>query len=144
MAATASVLVEAAWPDVRDKALRLRAAGGVKVVRVDHEVVVMEVRGDHDTYQVELYRQDPWTFAISQWSCSCPWGDWAFRRQVTYVGRFCSHALAALFEVQSLENRKDSPLYRWDEGSEFRPYWAPGQPAKPQRPKTKRRRRRPS
>lgn len=111
------------------------------MLRVDHEAVVMEVRGDHDTYQVELYRQDPWTFAISQWACSCPWGDWAFKRQVTYVGRFCSHALASLYEVQSLENRKDSPLYRWDEGADFRPYWVT-QPEKPPRPKTKRRKRR--
>lgn len=113
----------------------------MKLVRVDADVVVMEVRGDHDTYEVELYRQDPWTFAVSSWSCSCPWGDWAFKRQVTFVGRFCSHALAALFETQSQENRKDSPLYRWNEEDTFRPYWAP-QPEKPKRPKQPRRKRR--
>lgn len=128
----------AKWIDVRNKAIRIRNNAGVKVVRIDSDVVVTEVRGDHDTYTVELYRQDPWSFAISIWTCSCPWGDWAFKRQVTYVGRLCSHALASLYEVQSLENRKDSPNYRWDEG-ESRPYWVT-QPSKPRRSSTLRQR----
>ena len=36
---------------------------------------------------------------------NCGWGKWAFRRQYKYVGRLCSHALAALDEMQSRDHQ---------------------------------------
>lgn len=36
---------------------------------------------------------------------NCDWGKWAFKRRVSYIGRFCSHALAAYHEMQSRANK---------------------------------------
>lgn len=49
----------------------------------------LEVEGNH-TYQVH---------GIDVHNCG--WGEWAFKRQHTYVGRMCSHAYATMLEAQS-------------------------------------------
>lgn len=99
----------ASWADVRNKARRLRQAGAVKIVRIDPDIIVAKVEGDHNVYDVELYRQYPNSWKITIWYCTCAWGQWAWKRQITYVGRMCSHALSTLFEAHSREYKKDSP-----------------------------------
>lgn len=89
------------WKDVRDKASRLRSTGSVFDLSYGEDIITAKVRGDSGTYDVELYRQNPTDKTVTFWSCSCPWGKWAFKRQETYVGRFCSHVLATYWEVQS-------------------------------------------
>ena len=101
-----SIEKSASWRDVRNKGVRLRNAGRVNIILLDEQVVAADVGGDHGTYHVVLYRQDPDSWAISMWECSCKWGDWAFRRQHTYVGRMCSHALATLYEAHGKEYQK--------------------------------------
>ena len=44
------------------------------------------------------------------WSCTCPWGWWAWRRQHQYVGRTCSHALAVFYESRALEETWSQPV----------------------------------
>ena len=76
------------------------------------------VQGDNGIYQVELWRTDPNSHKIITWSCSCPWGHWAFRRQYQYVGRSCSHSLAVFYEARSrdyqdivdLEDYSEAPV----------------------------------
>ena len=96
----------AAWKDVRNKAVRLRNANMVNIILQDDNVIAADVQGDHATYHVVLYRQYPESMAITLWECSCKWGDWAFKRQVTYVGRMCSHALATLYAAHGEEFKK--------------------------------------
>lgn len=92
-----------AWEDVRRKAVRLRQTGAVTVVGNERAMTIAEVRGDHGTYTVVLWRTDPTNRKIVTWSCTCPWGYWAFRRQYQYRGRVCSHALATFWEARSLD-----------------------------------------
>lgn len=103
----------AAWADVRKKALRLRSSGAIQLEAANPQAIVATVTGDHGIYDVAVIRGNVFTgsSAVTDWTCSCPWGDWAFDR-MTYVGRLCSHAYAALLELQSLTKRKDKP-YGW-------------------------------
>lgn len=107
-----SLEVTGSYLDVQMKAVRLRQEGKVKVIRIDPDIAAGEVVGDSgQTYEVVLYRQDPDSESVSLWECECLWSQYAWgpvRR-----GRMCSHALALLYEIQSRENRKDSPDYRW-------------------------------
>ncbi|QGJ94875.1 hypothetical protein SEA_REDWATTLEHOG_12 [Gordonia phage RedWattleHog] len=102
---------EAAWADVRAKATRLRRSGNVQTDAVNATAIVATVTGDHGIYDVAVIRGSHLTGSshVSEWSCSCPWGDWAFERQHTYVGRLCSHAYAALQELRATTMRKEKP-----------------------------------
>jgi hypothetical protein len=100
---TSSRVVEAAWSDIIRKAKRLRAAGAITILNHEPQVTAAIVKGDSSTYDVVLHRQDPGKKSITMYECSCPWGQWAFKRQVTFVGRMCSHALAVVYEVQSMD-----------------------------------------
>lgn len=109
---------EAAWKDVRTKALRLREAGAVSVKDLDNDRIYASVNGDHGTYDVMIVKgsdfNPSWngggSQGISNWSCSCDWGKWAFKRQQTYVGRLCSHGYAAYLEMQSRHQTKHDPV----------------------------------
>jgi len=106
-----SVIRTAAWADVRAKATRLRRSGAVQLEAANPTAIVATVTGDHGVYTVAVLRGSALTgnSSVSEWSCSCPWGDWAFEREHTYVGRLCSHAYAALQELRSLTMRKEKP-----------------------------------
>lgn len=93
----------ASWSDIQDKAKRLRRGGKVTVITFRDTYIKAQVQGDHDLYNVEVVK-DPMTGAkIESWSCTCGWGEWAFKREHTYIGRMCSHALAVYWEMASLE-----------------------------------------
>jgi len=100
------------WSDILDKSKRLRADKKVNIINIEPDVIVGTVVGDHGQYQVELWRQFPGSWSVTLWSCTCPWGDWAFKRQKTYIGRLCSHAVAVLHQAHSMEYRKDSEFYK--------------------------------
>lgn len=106
-----SGLRTAAWADVRKKAVRLRRTGMVDMEAANPSAIVAMVTGDHGIYETIVVRGSVFTgsSAITEWSCSCPWGDWAFERQHTFVGRLCSHAYASLLELQALNKRKEKP-----------------------------------
>lgn len=109
--ATDPQLRQAAWADVRAKATRLRRSGNVQTDAINPVAIVATVTGDHGIYEVAVIRGSQYQGSshVSEWSCSCPWGDWAFERQNTYVGRLCSHAYAALQELRAATMRKDKP-----------------------------------
>lgn len=94
---------EAAWKDVRAKAVRLRREGKVSTSEITPRAIVARVEGDNGTYDTVVVRAGATIGAgsITEWGCSCEWGKWAFKRQHTYVGRLCSHAYAAYMELQS-------------------------------------------
>jgi hypothetical protein len=101
---------EAAWKDVAAKARRLRASGQVMTQAANPRVITTIVNGDHDVYDCLIVRGNivEGDSAVTQWSCSCPWGQWAFQREHTFVGRLCSHAYASLMELQSLHKNKSN------------------------------------
>lgn len=93
----------ASWRDIQNKAKRLRREGRVTVVTFRDTYIKAQVQGDHDLYNVEVVK-DPMTGTkIETWSCTCGWGEWAFKREHTYIGRMCSHALATYWEMAALE-----------------------------------------
>ena len=99
----------AAWKDVRKKALRLRKEGKVTVHESNPEAIYASVVGDHDTYETIVVRgrvYDTGGDSVGSWACSCPWGRWAFKRKVSYVGRFCSHGLATYMELRAGKPKK--------------------------------------
>lgn len=97
---------EAAWSDVRSKALRLRREGAVEVLAFNPYEIKTRVKGDTGIYGTVVVRKNAWGQGITWYDCTCPWGQWAYRRQRSYVGRLCSHALASYYEMQSLHNTK--------------------------------------
>lgn len=100
----------AAWRDVRQKAMRLRREGRVKVKDVGANYIYARVRGDNGTYDTFIIKGGLYnptgSQSISNWSCDCPWGKWAFKRKFTYVGRLCSHSYAAFLDMQSQHMRE--------------------------------------
>ncbi|ACU41328.1 hypothetical protein ET08_85 [Mycobacterium phage ET08] len=107
---------EAAWKDVRAKAMRLRREGRVHVKDVAPDRIYASVDGDHGTYEVMIAKGGAFGglgggHAISNWRCACEWGKWAFQRRMTYVGRLCSHGYAAYLTMQS-EHMKGKPSQR--------------------------------
>ncbi len=95
--------VTAAWSDVRSKAKRIRAEGGVHVTLATEGIVVGEVKGDHNVYETGIQRM-PGRHAIQGWSCGCKWGayHWGANDDFSrFAGRMCSHALALQYEAQS-------------------------------------------
>lgn len=107
---------EAAWSDVRKKAMRLRREGKVDVKDVAPDRIYASVEGDHGTYDVMIAKGGAYGgfgggHTISNWRCACEWGKWAFQRRLTYVGRLCSHAYASYMEMQS-SHMKNQPRQR--------------------------------
>lgn len=98
------------WDDVRQKALNLRRSARVHLAEHDALYTVASVDGDHGQYTIRLYRADDNSGQIITWSCTCPWGYWAWRRQHQYVGRCCSHALAVFYETRTLEQTWADPV----------------------------------
>lgn len=102
------VIREAAWKDVRSKALRLRREGKIEVKEINPEAILARVEGDHGTYDTQIIRGNIFDLggqSVTAWSCSCEWGKWAFKRKRTLVGRLCSHGYAAYLELQSANNK---------------------------------------
>lgn len=94
-------LVVGKWNDVRQKGKRLRDNGHVHDYKIEKNGALVQatVDGDNGRYLVQLYRM---TFPMKKtllWQCDCPWGRWAFKRQHTFIGRMCSHALAVMYET---------------------------------------------
>jgi hypothetical protein len=106
---------EAAWKDVRAKAMRLKREGHVHVKDLTPGRIMASVQGDHGTYDVAILKGATiggfHGNAISNWHCACEWGKWAFRRKFTFVGRLCSHAYASYLTMQSaaLKNEPRRP-----------------------------------
>lgn len=96
--------VTAAWADVRAKAKRIRAEGGVRITLATGGVVFGEVKGDHHVYETGVQRFPGQKHSVATYTCGCKWGayhwgaDDDFSR---FAGRMCSHALALQFEAQS-------------------------------------------
>lgn len=107
---TDAELRTAAWKDVRAKAVRLRRSGALDVMAANKQAIYGQVQGDHGRYETIVVRGSAYTGSnsITEWSCTCKWGQWAFQRQMTYVGRLCSHAYSMYLELQGLARRKDT------------------------------------
>ena len=106
---------EAAWKDVRAKAVRLRRSGQVNLQAANPDIIATQVTGDHGTYECLVVRSNIFqgNSAVDSWSCNCPWGQWAFKREHKFVGRLCSHAYASLLELQALMKSKAvNPRFR--------------------------------
>jgi Zn ribbon nucleic-acid-binding protein len=134
------------WQDIETKAARLIDSGNVRLLRNGYETIVGHVVGDHGEYQTEISREDPNSRAITQWTCECPWDQYAFQRTRKWKhleARPCAHVLATYWAAQSAPLDEDAaPI---DQGMLFDPGTAqptgPGQMAptmprglKPQRP----------
>lgn len=122
--ASDSQIREAAWKDVRAKAVRLRHSGQVMTRAATPDAIASQVTGDHGTYEVMVFRSNYFTgnSSVDSWSCECPWGKWAFKREHSFVGRLCSHAYATLLELQALgKSKSQNPVYRNQPGIAFDP-----------------------
>ena len=106
---TASMRVEASfeftatWKDVQAKAKRIRAAGGVRLVAHQDNVVVGHIKGDNAVYETEIVSM-PGKRNAASWSCGCKWSGYSWGRSgpwKKFEGRMCSHALALQYETQS-------------------------------------------
>jgi hypothetical protein len=104
---------EAAWRDVRSKAMRLRQEGAVHVQDIGPDRIYAMVDGDNGQYETMIAKTGGLDQSISNWSCTCDWGKHAFTREATYVGRLCSHGYAAYLEMQSQHIRQnpEHPLH---------------------------------
>lgn len=92
------------WQDIEAKAKRLIQSGNVTLLRNGYNNVVGHVIGDHGEYQTELSRDDPSSRVITQWTCECPWDQYAFQRTrqwKKYEGRPCAHVLATIWQSQA-------------------------------------------
>ena len=113
---------EAAWKDVRAKAVRLRKSGQVMTHAANPDIIASQVTGDHGTYEVMVIRSNIFqgSSAVDSWSCECPWGQWAFVRDDKFLGRMCSHAYASLMELQAMTRSKTpNPRFRDTPGIGF-------------------------
>lgn len=96
--------VTAAWADVRAKAKRIRAEGGVRITLASDGLIFGEVKGDHHVYETGVQRFPGSKHSVATYTCGCKWGayhwgaDDDFSR---FVGRMCSHALALQYEAAS-------------------------------------------
>lgn len=103
-------IFEGAWRDVAAKAKRLRREGAIEVEDMSHDRIYAKVHGDNGIYDTMISTGGQYGQVgqgVSNWRCSCDWGKWAFKRQFTFVGRLCSHAYAALQEMQSHRIKSD-------------------------------------
>lgn len=100
------------WNDIMAKAKRLLQSGNVTLLRNGYNIIVAHVIGDHGEYTCEISRDDPNSRAITQWTCECPWDQFAFQRTrqwKKYEGRPCAHVLAAYWLSQGTPLDEDSP-----------------------------------
>ena len=102
---------EAAWKDVREKGVRLRTEGRVAVHDISPSRIMATVEGDNGVYDVMISREGMYGgvhdgYGLRTWRCACLWGQWAWKRKYSYVGRLCSHGYAAFLEMQSANERK--------------------------------------
>ncbi len=100
-----SMHIQSTWVDVMSKAKRLVQEGNVTLLRNGKNVIVSRVIGDHGTYECEIAREDPESQVITQWTCDCPWSDFAWlrtRQWMKYEGRVCSHVLATFWQAQKV------------------------------------------
>lgn len=91
----------AGWPDIMQKAKRLIQSGQVTLLRNGHNTIVAHVIGDHGEYTCEIGREDPESRTITQWTCECPWDQYAFQRTrkwKKYEARPCAHVMAAYWK----------------------------------------------
>lgn len=105
------------WNDIMAKAKRLVQSGNVNILRNGYNAVVGDVEGDHGRYQTEISRDDPQSRAITQWTCECPWDQYAFQRTrqwKKYEGRPCAHVLATYW--QSLATPLDEEIHPGQDG----------------------------
>jgi hypothetical protein len=103
----------AKWTDVRQKAQRLRREGRVHVHDVDFDRIYATVQGDHGTYDCMIKKGSTYGLggqSISNWHCGCEWGNWAFKRRYSFIGRLCSHGYACYLEMQS-RHMKENPAH---------------------------------
>lgn len=94
----------AAWRDVEMKAKRLKDGGQVVVNNNQPNIITGTVQGDHGTYEVEIWRENPQSASISHWSCGCAWGQYAWGRTrmfKKFEGRPCSHVMAMFWQSRS-------------------------------------------
>lgn len=112
-----------AWRDVRDKAKRIRAEGGVYLISSNSPYYVASVKGDTDVYET-MVMYVPGTRQVAMWSCGCKWADYSWGRSgrwKKYEGRQCSHSLALNFDLQARgmygkEVREDRESPEWAKG----------------------------
>lgn len=100
------------WDDIMAKAKRLIQSGNVTLLRNGYNNIVAHVIGDHGEYQSEISRDDPASRAITQWTCECPWDQYAFQRTrkwKKYEARPCAHVLAAYWKSQGTPLDEDAP-----------------------------------
>lgn len=93
------------WTEVQDKAKRLIQEGNVQILRNGYKNIVAQVKGDHGTYPVEIFRQDPNSRAMTGSDCECDWGSFQntprTRQWKQYQDRPCAHILAAWWQAQA-------------------------------------------
>lgn len=102
---TATNFRYSSWADIETKAKRLIQTGKVHILRNGAQYIASHVEGDHGDYECEIQRLDPTSKAISLWSCSCPWDQFAWQRTRSwkkYEGRCCKHILATFWLSQSM------------------------------------------
>lgn len=94
----------AGWSDIMEDALELRNESGVQITHngANHvEGIVQSQSSPGTTYATSFDREDPNSQAITQWTCTCPWGEvsWGRTRQwKKYEGRPCKHLLAMYWQ----------------------------------------------
>lgn len=115
--------VTAAWADVRAKAKRIRAEGGVRITLASDGLVFGEVQGDHDVYDTGVQRLPGSRNSVATYTCGCKWGayHWGAPDDFSrFAGRMCSHALALQYEAASrgMFGRDVTP-------DETKPDWVP-------------------
>lgn len=96
-----SLVREAAWSDVRTKAVKLYREGDVTVKSNDGREIIATVKGDHGKYDVQVHRKNAFGQGITWYDCNCEWGKWAYKRERNFVGRLCSHGLATYYAMQA-------------------------------------------
>lgn len=104
----------AAWVDVQNKAREIFSSGRVSVNSLEDRKIEAVVQGATGTYNT-MIKKTPGSQKIAFWSCSCPWGEWAFNRETRY-GRLCSHALATQYAMQKMEYGKTAAEENSSEG----------------------------
>jgi hypothetical protein len=101
----------ATWEDIEAKAKRLIQSGNVQVLRNGYTNIVGVVKGDHGTYQPEIFRQDPNSRAITQSDCQCDWGQFQnlprTRKWKRFQDRSCAHILALWWAARSMPLDED-------------------------------------
>lgn len=103
------------WSEIMDKAQQLRQENAVQITQNGAQHVEGLVASQSEpgvTYQTSFEREDPNSQAITQWTCTCPWGEvsWGRTRQwKKFEGRPCKHLLALYWNSLSTPVSEDRP-----------------------------------